>query len=369
MLAIIFASTCLFSFEGHFSKGDLKQVECIPEKTRLKIFSERAIFCDSLYYSDAWGHAIQDTIIPLYKYLKDENLIDKPVLICIKTRKKSTSIISKTTDLLTSIFPQAKVQIFTSKSHPCFFEDIEVVKGGMPGSGADGVQVAQYMEQMRRYGFADNIVVDHSSPEWNIVHDFVDHVIDCYDLHDVKLIPNRVYLINKNKSLARKILNRSDLSRLLKEQGYEVLELDFGNLSVRDQIIATRSSQFFVSTHGAALTNTMFLHNEASVVIIWPEDAKYFHNRVYCPFTSILLSKGVQLIEYDKPRSVWDRYGQAQDIMAPEYFFNFRGQLYLKPEKKNWDSIRNFHLACMYDIYNVDMFIENPEELVYLMQR
>ena len=217
------------------------------------------------------------------------------------------------------IFPFVTIHVFNDQSPKTFFEDIEVIQGGAPL-----FECAEHMVFMRSFGFQNNITVPHKKPEQNLVVEFVDYVLNKYNIKENTFIPNRVYLIRKDKSCARRIINMKQVVETLKNHNYEVVDVDFTHLSPKEQIILTRSSEFFISTHGASLTNTLFLHPEAKVMIIWPENAKYFHNRKYCPFTSILLSKGNKIIEYDKPYHKKDCYLMKNNLLVPQYFYKYK---------------------------------------------
>lgn len=365
LIPVFFLHAVLHSFEAQYANGKLIQIHSIPieEISSNNLIKEKSVYCDSIHFSYAWGHAIQDTVFPIFKFLKENDLLDTNVSIFIKSSNEEHIVNRNAQQFMKDIFPFVTIHVFNDQSPKTFFEDIEIIQAGAPLS-----ECAEHMAFMRSFGFKDNITIPHKKLEENLVTEFVDYVLNKYDIKENTFIPNRVYLLRKDNSCARRIINMKQVIQTLKKHGYEVVDVDFTHLSPKEQIILTRSSEFFISTHGASLTNTIFLQPEAKVLIIWPENAKYFHNRKYCPFTSILLSKGNKIIEYDKPYHKKDRYLMKDNLLVPQYFYKHKNRVQLRKDKKNWTDILAFPLPCMLDIYQVNMFIGNPEQIISRMQ-
>ena len=77
-IPILFLYTALYSFEAQYANGKLTQLYSIPieEISSTNLIKEKSVYCDSIHFSYAWGHAIQDTVFPIFKFLKENDLLD-----------------------------------------------------------------------------------------------------------------------------------------------------------------------------------------------------------------------------------------------------------------------------------------------------
>jgi hypothetical protein len=73
------------------------------------------------------------------------------------------------------------------------------------------------------------------------------------------------------------------------------------------------------------------------------------------------LAKGVRLIEYDKSHHKRDRY--PEKIKVPSFFYREGGVNKVRPEKLNMEELINYPLPGMYEITNVNLYVE-PQELI-----
>ncbi|MCP5505359.1 MAG: glycosyltransferase family 61 protein [Chlamydiales bacterium] len=363
----LFSSFSLFATPGIFNNGTLESRDHLNPKRSLEDSTPvhgRAFYIESPHFGYAWGHAVQDTFVPIYVCLKERDLLEHPVTVCIFTNDwdHSSSHCQRISSFFQRLFPHAKLLPLTHRSPSYSFEEIEPFRYGIPLPSWPNQR-----EMLRSFGFQRNVIIPQGIPENTPTNEFVDYALEKLGLDSIAMVPNRVYLINKGPNRNRRLINRSAVAKVFSDQGFEVIDVDLETLSPEEQIKLIRSCEYYISTHGAALTNTMFLHNDSKVMIIWPLHAKYFHSRKYCPFTSVLLSRGVKLMEYDKPYHPYDVYVNLNKVEAPDYFVRYRQRLLWIPKKKGWESIDAFPLPCMYDIYLVDLYIENPREILELI--
>ncbi len=96
--------------------------------------------------------------------------------------------------------------------------------------------------------------------------------------------PHRKLYISRQKARRRKILNESALIKLLKEFEFDFIYLE--DYSLEEQIKILSETKVVVSSHGAGLTNIMFM-NEGSTVI----ELKAKNNDYWCFFSLARLSK------------------------------------------------------------------------------
>ncbi|MCU0327882.1 MAG: glycosyltransferase family 61 protein [Chitinophagales bacterium] len=88
----------------------------------------------------------------------------------------------------------------------------------------------------------------------------------------------KIYVTRRN-ARSRKIFNEEILLDFLSKQGFEILELE--NLSIQAQIEMFRSATVFVSIHGAALTNMVWMQDRSKIIEIMPY-SKENHSENLC---------------------------------------------------------------------------------------
>lgn len=84
-----------------------------------------------------------------------------------------------------------------------------------------------------------------------------------YNLFDKFINYKKIY-VSRSKSASRKINNENDLISLLKKHQFQIVF--FEDLSIWEQIILMNQAEVIISSHGANLTNILFM-NPASKVI------------------------------------------------------------------------------------------------------
>ncbi|WP_026956365.1 glycosyltransferase family 61 protein [Algoriphagus vanfongensis] len=76
--------------------------------------------------------------------------------------------------------------------------------------------------------------------------------------------PHKKVYISRSLAPKRKVLNELEVELLLRKRGFEILHAE--KLSVKQQIELMAQTKLFVSLHGAALTNMLFMHPGQSVL-------------------------------------------------------------------------------------------------------
>lgn len=82
----------------------------------------------------------------------------------------------------------------------------------------------------------------------------------------------KIYVTRKN-ARARKVVNETEVVKLLDGLGFELVELE--NVSFRDQVSMFAECGNFISIHGGALTNAIFMPTGGNVFELYPK----FENR------------------------------------------------------------------------------------------
>ena len=69
--------------------------------------------------------------------------------------------------------------------------------------------------------------------------------------------PKKIIYVSRSKAKYRKVVNENELIKTFKK--YEVEVYNFDNISFREQIMIAQNTKLFISMHGAALTNMLFM--------------------------------------------------------------------------------------------------------------
>lgn len=321
-----------------------------------------------------YGHALLDGVIPLYSILKQYNLLDKPINLIIDEDANTVSngTFKNILQLICDIFDvKTVININEQKQSPIFFRNL-IAPEYVPRLGSQHKTLAfyhafpesfKYIYALKELGMRDNIVFQDRDISDNIVKEFVSFITKKYQI-DLPLIKNRILLVLRPSS--RCIINFNELATALMQKGYDVAIVDFEHLSIEQQIIETIQSEYFIGTYGSHLVNAIFLNSNANVMILWHKYAKYFWSRRYCVINSAFLSTGVKLIEYDKPDyDPRDVYGFG--IAVPDYFYRSNNMNILRPEKINMADIIKYPLPAMYEITNVNLYID-PQMVLKLIK-
>ena len=87
--------------------------------------------------------------------------------------------------------------------------------------------------------------------------------------------PDKIYLTRKHRGV-RSLINEDEIEQTLIDAGFTVLSFD--NLSVWDQIAYMQHCTWFVSNHGAGLTNCMFMNPNTKVLEFLEYDFAHYGN-------------------------------------------------------------------------------------------
>ena len=82
--------------------------------------------------------------------------------------------------------------------------------------------------------------------------------------------PIRLIYVTRRNAQKRKIINESEIEKILVKFGFEIIETD--NLSYVEQIHLFNAAKWLISIHGAALTNMLFMNKATNVLEIRNEN-------------------------------------------------------------------------------------------------
>jgi hypothetical protein len=357
--------------EGALWNGSYFKKKGFPPKQPDEIIEGDTVYFYGLHMH-CYGHGLLDGILPFYKTLKEYDLLDHPLNIVIETKVDyHTPALANLFALIRDLF-QVKKLIWLSpatKNRRLFFQNL-IFYEGVPTNGPylDHRRIFSFyrvypngwkcIHDLKEIGLRKDIVYKSEDLGTNLVTEFVQFIKDKYAI-DLPMIKNRV-LYAKRESPQR-IINDHAVIKLLSDSGYEVKVCKFENMSIKDQIIETIQSEYFVGVYGSNLVNAVFLHPEAKVMIIWPEYAKYFWSRKRCIVHSAFLAVGVTLLEYDKPDHQLDVYTAKK--INPDYFYRVGNKLKLKENKRNLPAILTYPGPCSFELRRADLYVD-PQDFI-----
>ena len=79
-----------------------------------------------------------------------------------------------------------------------------------------------------------------------------------------KITPKKIIYVSRSKAKYRKVVNEVELIKMLKKHGVEIYNFD--NLSWKEQIKIAQKTKLFISIHGAALTNMLFMNKSQNIL-------------------------------------------------------------------------------------------------------
>ena len=85
---------------------------------------------------------------------------------------------------------------------------------------------------------------------------------------DTNSAPEKIY-ISRNHSPYRRVVNEDELMPMLREHGYECVQLE--TLSIQQKVALLSGVKVIVAPHGAALTNLVFCSPGCTVVEMFPK--------------------------------------------------------------------------------------------------
>lgn len=85
-------------------------------------------------------------------------------------------------------------------------------------------------------------------------------------VNSLKIIPNKIIYVSRSKAKYRKVVNEVELITALKKYGVEIYNFD--NISLTEQITIAKKTKLFISMHGAALTNMLFMNKSQNILEI-----------------------------------------------------------------------------------------------------
>ncbi|MBM3195443.1 MAG: glycosyltransferase family 61 protein [Chlamydiae bacterium] len=339
----------------------------------------RTIDGDTVYFYSHhfqfYGHGLLDAILPFYKILKENNLLNRKINIILETSSNfENNAKFNLFQLIKQLFQVKEIIWLHEKNKKkTFFVRNMIFHQGVPEEkpyNGNDLTFAfysacpdswNYIYDLKKIGFQRDVVYKGQQLKDNIVADFVNYIKEKYGINH-SMIKNRVLFVKRGHP--QKIKNDSEIISFLRSRGYDVSVVQFEKMDLKDQIIAASESEYFVGVYGSNLVNAIFLHPDAKVMVIWPDYAKYFWSRKYCIIHSAFLSLGLTLIEFDKPDDPRDVY--TFDNLQPDYFYRQGKKVIMREEKKNLESILLYPLSASFELRTVDMFIEPYDFLAHM---
>jgi hypothetical protein len=119
--------------------------------------------------------------------------------------------------------------------------------------------------QKNHYLNVPNLVVPNYCAWSGQQHPIILKVARQFILHNVRNEKKfeRVFISRRNAK-ARRVANEDDLIPILKENKFEII--NFEGMSVAEQVAIVRNVKHFVSSHGANMTNSMFLEPDSKIL-------------------------------------------------------------------------------------------------------
>ena len=87
-----------------------------------------------------------------------------------------------------------------------------------------------------------------------------------------KVTPKKIIYVSRSEAKYRKVVNEVELIKMLKKHGVEIYNFD--NLSLKEQIKIAQKTKLFISIHGAALTNMLFMNKSQNILEIRHPDSE-----------------------------------------------------------------------------------------------
>ena len=87
-----------------------------------------------------------------------------------------------------------------------------------------------------------------------------------------KVSSKKIIYVSRSKAKYRKLVNEVELIKILKKNGVEIYNFD--NISLTEQIKIAKETRVFISIHGAALTNMLFMNKSQNILEIRHPDSE-----------------------------------------------------------------------------------------------
>jgi hypothetical protein len=143
---------------------------------------------------------------------------------------------------------------------PASFARMEFVTGSLKLLGFDRVE---FMEEGRVYFCERLLLPTHTAPSGNYREEVVRGLRDLFAGALAPAPDERVYL-SRGRAPKRKVSNEEELLGALAEFGFRVVR--FEEHPFAEQVRIAQGAKYFVSNHGAGLTNMMFMRPGGSVL-------------------------------------------------------------------------------------------------------
>ncbi|WP_420422345.1 glycosyltransferase family 61 protein [Simkania sp.] len=326
-----------------------------------------------------YGHGLLDGVFPLYVYLFNNQMLDSSfnVIYVNLGMSQSNSSEANLVVLTKDIFHAKEIKVInkdeikkrtfsTIETGNCKLICSHIIQ--IPGQHFFRAypKAFGYMKQMKRAGLDGNFLFYDSSHSENIVTKFTSHILDYYQVNEINYPKNeKLILISKRAEGGCRVIKNIDaLKSTLEEKGWTVRFVDCAGMSIADQIKEVYQCQYFMGATGSNLVNAMFLPKNSTVVFIYPKHSRIMF-RNWDTISAALLSNGVQLLEYEKPKyDTRDDYPLRNAVIGSKLFDLSDNILRLKPCFANFESITGMDL---YPLYNMNFYI-TPEEVVQALE-
>jgi glycoprotein 2-beta-D-xylosyltransferase len=114
----------------------------------------------------------------------------------------------------------------------------------------------------------------------SLMDEFVDFVLEKFDLQSVTKIPGRVVIVDRKPYIAhprstmghandREIRNLEEVAKWIEDTMPEVTSvqiLQLHNMTFKEQLLAVREAEILIANHGAGLTHLLFMDTETHVI-------------------------------------------------------------------------------------------------------
>jgi len=117
------------------------------------------------------------------------------------------------------------------------------------------------------YQFQNSIVPSYISPA---ISPYKVRLYEKFVRSKIRFNPSRKIYISRSKAKIRKLTNESEVTKVLKDYGFEIVYLE--SMSFLEQIELFSQAEIVMSVHGAALTNILFCDKSVKIVELFSKN-------------------------------------------------------------------------------------------------
>lgn len=313
-------------------------------------------------YFDCWGEFMLDGVYPFYCLLKDSDLLGRKfTIVCKESSRVYIHSWGKICQLLQTLFNPVEIFQTGHLSYtvfPTVYRCKDVESLSFFHTDERGRQIQSNLKlRFKEFGVVDNEILSAGQHTSSQLQSFIAYVVEKYGESATQPV-DRLMTITERRG-TRRIMNTDEIKKIFIEQGYLVEVVDFGTMSVKQQISQMRRSQYLLGNYGSNLLNGIFLPRnlteDVGVIVCWPPDSKIFFSRRYSIIHSAIIALGISVYEVDKTSyEARDTYARLNIPDPSGYTYREGTAVKLHDKYRNHDSIMADPLPAHYDLLDVN---------------